>query len=282
VRAMRKRRPAHGKPKSNGAASPPPSAFVSLRGGMSDLPDALARAILGKVDVRKGARVAELSRAPGDSSGYVVTLEGGERLEASAVVLAAPPHATSKLLSGLDGDAGAKLAEIRCGSSAAVFLAYRREEVAHPLDATGFVVPRDGAMKIVACTFVSSKWEARAPEGHVLLRAFLGGAGREDALRESDDALVATARRELGTLLGRMGEPELTRVVRHDKASPQPEVGHLARMREVKARLSKFPGVHLAGNAYEGTGSPDCLKHGRAVAAAISNPNPNQNSAGSV
>ncbi|HSQ64057.1 MAG TPA: protoporphyrinogen oxidase [Polyangiaceae bacterium] len=270
VRAMRKnRRPA----KKNGEG--PQSMFISLRGGMSGLPDALAAAIDGKVEVRRNARIVSVEPKDGR---YAIRLEGGETLDADALVLAAPPHATARLVERLDAEASRLLGEIRCGSSAAVFLGYRREDVAHPLDATGFVVPRDGSMSIVACTFVSSKWESRAPEGHVLLRAFLGGAGRESTLEVDDEALVRTAREELVTLLGKMGEPELVRVYRHVKASPQPEVGHLARMREVKERLAKFPGVYLAGNAYEGTGIPDCIKQGRAVAAATLA----QNSAGSV
>jgi len=255
VRAMR----AAPKRKSNGA--PPPSAFVSLRSGMSRFPEALA----SKLDVRLGARVARIARA---GERFEVKT-ASETIGCDAVVLAVPPHAAAELFAPLDEGAARLAGEIRCGSSAAIFLAYRREDVAHPLDATGFVVPRSGANKLVATTFVTSKWESRAPEGHVLLRAFVGGAGREEVLQGSDADLVAIARAELATLMGRLGEPVLTRVFRHVRASPQPEVGHLTRMRAMSERLAAMRGVHLIGNGYNGTGIPDCIKQGRAAAEAI-------------
>ena len=256
MRASRKKA-AHA-PKTGGA---PPSAFVSLRSGMSLFPETLAK----KLDVRLGTSVDRIARA---GEGFDVATSS-ETMRCDAVVLAVPPHAAGRLFGPIDADAARLAGEIRCGSSAAIFLGYRREDVAHPLDATGFVVPRGGRNKLVACTFVTSKWESRAPEGRVLLRAFVGGAGREEVLDASDDELVRLARAELAELLGRMGEPILTRVFRHVRASPQPEVGHLARMRAIGERLAAVPGVHLVGNGYNGTGIPDCVKQGRAAAAAI-------------
>ncbi len=88
-------------------------------------------------------------------------------------------------------------------------------------------------------------------------------------LGRSQSALVATAREELAKLMGRLGEPVITRVFRHVNASPQPEVGHLARMRALGERLAKLPGVYVIGNGYNGTGIPDCVKQGRAAADAI-------------
>ena len=73
-------------------------------------------------------------------------------------------------------------------SSVGVTLAYSREQIAHPLQGSGFVVARTGnAARLTACTWVSSKWEGRAPQGSVLLRAFLGGATDPSAIDLSDD-----------------------------------------------------------------------------------------------
>jgi oxygen-dependent protoporphyrinogen oxidase len=254
IRAMRAMRRA---PARRGGGS----AFVSLRSGMSLFPETVAQAL----DVRLGVRAERIARA---GTRWEMATSSGP-LACDAVVVATPPHAAAALFGPLDDDAARLVGDIRCGSSAAVFLGYRRGDVEHPLDATGFVVPRGVENKLVACTFVSSKWEARAPEGHVLLRAFVGGAGREAVLDQSDEALVAIARRELGVLLGRLGEPVLTRVFRHVRASPQPEVGHLARMHAIRERLDALPGIHLIGNGYDGTGIPDCIKQGRAAAERI-------------
>ena len=257
IRAMRASRKTHRAP-SNGKS---PSAFVSLRSGMSLFPETLARGL----DVRTKTRAENIVRR-GDR--WEIATPAG-KIDCDAVVFAAPPPSLAKLLEPLDERASGIAKDIRCGSSAAVFLAYARADVEHPLDATGFVVPRSSANKIVACTFVSSKWEGRVPEGHVLLRAFVGGAGREAALDATDDELVSVARRELASLMGRLGEPVLTRVFRHVQASPQPEVGHLDRMRTLSERVATLPNVHVIGNGYFGTGIPDCIKQGNAAAAKI-------------
>ena len=227
---------------------------------MSLFPETLAK----DLDVRTKTRAENIAR----HDRWEIATSAGP-ITCDAIVLAAPPPSLAKLLEPLDERASRVAREIRCGSSAAVFLAYARADVEHPLDATGFVVPRSSANKIVACTFVSSKWEGRAPEGHVLLRAFVGGAGREDALDATDDELVTTARRELAALMGRLGEPILTRVFRHVQASPQPEVGHLDRMRTLSTCLATLPNVHVIGNGYFGTGIPDCIKQANAVAEKI-------------
>jgi oxygen-dependent protoporphyrinogen oxidase len=259
IRAMRASRKGAHKP--NGKAPGGGSAFLSLRSGMSLFPETLAQ----RLDVRTKTRAESIARR-GDR--WEIATKSGP-ITCDAVVFAAPPPALAKLLEPLDERACRVAKDIRCGSSAAVFLAYERRDVEHPLDATGFVVPRSSANEIVACTFVSSKWEGRAPAGHVLLRAFVGGAGREAALDASDDELVSVARRELASLMGRLGEPVLARVFRHVQASPQPEVGHLDRMRTLSERVATLPNVHVIGNGYFGTGIPDCIKQGNAVAAKI-------------
>src|SRR2546425_12228007 len=85
------------------------------------------------------------------------------------------------------------LAEIPYASSATVTLGYRRADVAHPLDGFGFVVPHAEKRALLACTFSSVKYAGRAPEGDVLLRAFVGGALNEAVLEVDDAPLVMRA-----------------------------------------------------------------------------------------
>ncbi len=270
MRAGLGRKPSNGSaPKS--AAKKVDSVFLSLRNGMATFPEALARTL----DVRLDARVLRLSRSPDGSYDVAFSLKGAtEHLRCDAVVMAVSPSVAGPLMEHVDDEIGRLLGGIRCGSSAAVFLAYRRADVAHPLDASGFVVARsrssnDASASLAAATFVSSKWDHRIPEGHVLLRAFLGGAGREAVLSNDDDALASIARAELGKFLGRLGEPVLTRVFRHERASPQPDVGHTGRMRTLDERLARLPGLYVIGNGYRGTGIPDCIKQANAVAQLI-------------
>jgi oxygen-dependent protoporphyrinogen oxidase len=148
------------------------------------------------------------------------------------------------------------------------FFAYGRAQVAHPLDASGCIVPRREGLAITAATFVSSKYPGRAPAGAVLLRAFLGGARSPECMDRPDDELLELAEGELRGLLGVRGAATLSRLYRYQRANPQPLLGHAARLRRLKARLAALPGIFAAGGGYEGVGIPDCIKQGEALAAA--------------
>jgi oxygen-dependent protoporphyrinogen oxidase len=127
---------------------------------------------------------------------------------------------------------------------------------------------------MLACTFVHRKFLGRTPPGKVVLRAFLGGMRNEDLLAETDDAIVATVRRELreilgGNVLGVLVEPEHVQVTRWRRAMAQYAVGHQERMKRIAARVATLPGLRLAGNAYEGIGIPDCIRMGRRAAKEL-------------
>jgi oxygen-dependent protoporphyrinogen oxidase len=134
----------------------------------------------------------------------------------------------------------------------------------------GFVVPRSLGRPILASTWVSSKWEHRAPDGHVLVRAFFGGAAGENVLAGDDAALTELARRELGALMALDAVPLWSRVFRFHRASAQMRVGHLAAMRSIRERMENIaPAVLLAGGGYGVTGIPDCIREGQQAAEAL-------------
>ena len=113
------------------------------------------------------------------------------------------------------------------------------------------------------------KFPGRAPDGHVLLRAFLGGAPAAGVLDQNDAALASLAEGELRALLGIEGAARLTRVHRHRAAMPQYLVGHLGRLAAIEARTARYPGLAFAGAAYRGVGVPDCIRSGEAAAERV-------------
>ena len=249
-----------------------PSAFVSLRGGMGALIEALAKALeAGGVAIYRGVTAKGIGRLPdGDARGmYAVELEGREPLFAHDVVLAGPTHVAARALESLDGALSSALAGIRYASTATAFLAFRRKDIAHPLDAVGFLVPRPQGRPILAATWVSSKWENRAPADHVLMRVFFGGACGEEILARDDAALAAVGMGELEALMGLRAKPLFTRVFRFDRASPQPVVGHLDRVAKIRRMLTKWPGIHAIGSGFEGVGIPDCVRQATSAAEAL-------------
>ena len=238
------------------------SLFVTLKEGMEDLVAALATRLQpGTVLLKQ--RVAGVERR-GDRW-RVATAEGAD-LDADRVIVATESHAAARMLRYVDPTLATLLAEIPYASSATVTLGYRRADVPHPLDGFGFVVPRTEKRALLACTFSSVKYAGRAPEGDVLLRAFVGGALNEAVLELDDAPLVMRARAELREALGITAAPALARVFRWPKAMPQYHVGHLARVETIERRAGALPGLDLAGGAYRGVGIADCVRSGEAAA----------------
>jgi oxygen-dependent protoporphyrinogen oxidase len=240
------------------------SLFVSADDGMQSLTDALAQRLPEGV-VRLGAAAAALHRGPT----WQVTTAAGERIEADAVVLATPAHQSARFVSELDARLADELRGVSYASSATVSLAYRDDQLPRPLAGFGFVVPLVEARSIVACTYSSVKYPGRAPAGHVLLRAFVGGAVQQQLFEQDDKTMAASVRRELRELLGISSEPLLTRIHRHAQAMPQYRVGHLDRMQRIATALMQHPGLSVAGNAYRGVGIPDCIHSGELAAEAV-------------
>jgi oxygen-dependent protoporphyrinogen oxidase len=129
-------------------------------------------------------------------------------------------------------------------------------------------VPRTEGKSILAGTFSSVKYPGRAPEQHVLLRCFLGGALDARLLDEDDAQLLGRARAELREALGIIAEPVLSRLARWPASMPQYRVGHLARVETLERRALSLPGLHLAGGAYRGVGIADCVRSAEAAADA--------------
>lgn len=268
VLAMRALREARRKQAAGGEREA--SAFTSLKRGVGDLIVNVAHR-LRDAEVTTGNAVTEVTRLEeGDARGrWAVQTAKGGTLYADDVALTVPAHAAAKMLAGVDGALASMLADVTYASTATVFLAFRKFDVRHPLDAVGFLVPKTEGRPILACTFVSSKWDHRAPSGQILLRVFIGGANQEHVLQRTDEELCLMAREQLRDLLGIDRTPMFTKVFRWTKASPQPTVGHLARMRAVLERVATHPGLHVGGNGYVGTGIPDAVKQGEEIAERI-------------
>ncbi|HEV8247388.1 MAG TPA: protoporphyrinogen oxidase [Polyangiaceae bacterium] len=241
---------------------PPQSPFLSFKAGMGTLVHKLSQT-LGSA-LRLGAPVRRISARAG-APGLSLELES-EVIDADAVLLATPAHVAAQLLP--EGDLTRELAAIRYTSTATVFFAFARSSVRHSLYGSGFVVPR-GEGELIAATWISSKWDERAPDGSVLLRAFVGGVFGAELLQRSDDEVTAIARFELERLLGPLGQPLLCRVYRYERCNPLPEVGHPERLQRLAALTRGFPGLHLAGAAYDGVGIPDCVRQADAAAERI-------------
>ncbi|MBM3146167.1 MAG: protoporphyrinogen oxidase [Chloroflexi bacterium] len=243
------------------------SAFLTPTTGLAEIVESLVQVLSARrVTLRLNAPVSLIMR---HSSLYSLTLDTGETLTADAVIIAAPAFAAAKIVSSLDPGLGADLSAIPYASTATVSLAYRQSDLPRPLDGYGYVIPRREGRRALACTWTSTKFPHRAPDGHALIRVFVGRAGQTIPWNESD--LLALAREELQQTLDITAKPILSRVFLWEKAMPQYNLGHPELLRRIEAALERHPGLALAGNGYRGIGIPDCIHSGELAVEKILN-----------
>lgn len=244
--------------------------FVTPREGISQLVHRLAERVEAACTVHRnqpvrGLRVIGAEGAKGKRVELQLT-SGTETFD--GVILALSAEQMANLLPTEAAPLAGKLRGIPYASSAIVVSGHRLEDIRHPLDSFGLVIPHAECRKVLAVSFLSRKFPTRAPAGRVILRTFIGGAMQAELYGLSDDAIRKTVREELANLLGVGGVPDFEVLTRYPRAMPQYHVGHLDRVREIRTLAAGLGPVHLAGNAFDGVGIPDTIQSGEAAAEA--------------
>lgn len=241
------------------------SLFVTLRDGMQTMAETLvARLARGTLQPRNAAAYIER-----DNRRWRVACQSGDTLDADGIVLATPAFHTAGLVRAIDASLAAQLDSISYSSAATMNLAFRRDQIPHPLNGFGFVVPHRENRKIIAGTFSSVKYAGRAPEGHVLLRAFVGGSLQAELFERDDREMEQMVREELADLLKITAPPLFTRIARYPRSMPQYLVGHLKLVEAIEASVARHPGLAVAGSAYRGVGIADCVRSGEVAAETV-------------
>ncbi len=234
--------------------------FAGVAGGVGRLPVALAR----ELDVRIGVTVRDLARTSTGWSVVTGPAPAPELLEADAVVVAVPGAPAARLLAGVAPGAALELASIEYASMAVVTLAVRVSDMPS-VEGSGFLVPPVDGRHVKAATWSFAKWEwvreagAVATDDVMVLRASVGRHREERALQVDDDELVARVRADLRDAVGLDAEPVDAVVTRWGGGLPQYAVGHLDRVRRIRAHVGHLPGLAVCGAAYDGLGIPACI-----------------------
>jgi len=240
----------NGRPKSNF------SLFMTLKDGLGEMVEAVIKKS-PDIQFQSGSRVESISGKEGDWS---VRLEGGGEYQAQALILATPGPITARFLQSVTPKAAELLKQIKYVSTATVTIAYKKEGFSHALDGFGFVVPKCEGRSILACTWTSSKFPHRAPEGYVMLRCYLGGALQEDIAEKDEQTMANLVKQDLGEIMGIHEEPVFCKVFHNRKSNVQYQVNHSERIDAIMQELQE--GLFLAGSAYRGIGIPDCIQNG--------------------
>jgi oxygen-dependent protoporphyrinogen oxidase len=252
--------------------SGPPQKMISFRRGMGELPERVGE-ILGE-RLHRGVRVQSIRREA-DGRWHASWSEGGaaRELRCDEVVSTVPAFAVDGLPWQDDlRKALGVLRDIHYPPVTVVALGFRRDEVDHPLDGFGMLVPAAEQRRILGTIFSSSLFPGRAPEGHVLLTNFVGGVRQPRLAETGDDALVDDVCSDLRDLLGLSGEPVYTKIIRWPRAIPQYDSGYGKILAALEKLEAAWPGLHLAGNYRGGIAAGQCIQNGLRLAEKLAVP----------
>ncbi len=242
--------------------------IISFQRGLQSLPDALA-ARLPAGTLSLNARLEAL--LPG-SKWNVVWNDGQQTHTESfdAVVASLPAAGLASLRFGRLGERPlASLDDVEHPPVSSLFLGYRRDQVAHPLDGFGGLVPAVEKRSVLGILFSSSLFAGRAPAGHVALTVMVGGARQPELARLPADQLLAAVEPDLRGLLGVSGAPVFQRHTFWPRAIPQYNLGYERFLDAMTACERTNPGLFIGGQARDGIALPACLAAGEKLATRV-------------
>ncbi len=251
--------------KKSGGPAGPGGHLTSFKSGFDLIIQRLGNRL--QTIIKKDRQVARMSRT---EQGWEITDQTGLKAQAKKVVIACPTHAAAEFLRDFDRELSEAFDSIPYAPIIVLATGHRREDIRHPLDGFGFLIPRTQGMRTLGSIWTSSIFSERAPEGYVQFRSMLGGAGDPAVLELSDEQLWSTLRKELDPLIGIQGDPSFMRIFRWARGIPQFKLGHRERRARLEQLVSCHPGLFITGNAYYGVGLNDCVKMAYRTAQGLS------------
>ncbi len=246
----------------------------SFRRGTGSLLDALG--IYVGTSARTGAAVESIERiSPASAPVFRIRISGYDRaeaLDASAVIVATDPAAAARLLAPISRKFPSLLEPIPFTSVAVVATGYRRAAISHKIDGFGFLVSRKEDLRILGTVFNSSLFLGRAPDGHVLLTSFAGGATNPGICAWPEDRIATAIHKDLARILGISEAPVIQHVRVYPRALPQYNLGHRNTIAALEETCHEFPGIFLAGNYLEGPSTGACVARSFRLADSIKSP----------
>ncbi len=252
---MLKRKKEPAKPRSKNICS-----FIN---GMQTLPDALYKSYRDIVKLN-----CPITRIQKHIQGMEIE-SSWMKEQCDALVLTAPADVTGNLLQDLIPETGAYFQSIPYNKLTVLGLGYKRDQIKHPCDGFGFLVPRKQDIRILGSIWGSSLFANRAPGGERAFSVFLGGGLDPEAYDLSDEEMIALANRDLKNAVGVEGEPVVRHVFRWERAIPQYPIGHAQKLNQLNDALKALPGLYITGNFIKGISVNDCIANGKKTAMRV-------------
>ncbi len=257
--------------KSRPPKGTPRPVLCSFREGLESLPRSLAAALGDKFIMETRVEQIRRGKANGHAGFDVQVNRRGrtETLNANALVLATPTQPTAAIAGELSQTVSELLRQIEYAPVAVVGVAYRREQVGHPVDGFGFLVPRKEKLNVLGTVWTSSLFPGRAPEGMISFTSFLGGATNAALMDLSDEQIEECAEREVAQVLHISGAPLTKMLRRWTRALPQYILGHGKIVAALEQELLHFPGLFLAGSYLSGPSVGSCAEQAMKTAEEV-------------
>lgn len=264
IRAMFKLKHEAKKKGKAGPGAGPGGSLTSFLNGMGELADKLSCS-LGD-NIRKNSKVTSAEKT---SEGWKISLDSGETLSGTHLVMACPSFAAASILKESVPSISSIIDNISYPPVSVVCLAIKKEQMPAELDGFGFLAPFREHRSLLGALWDSSIFAGRAPEGWHLIRVLVGGARNPEIAQLPDGKLIDIVIEEISDLIHLNGKPEVLKIFRWDKAIPQYNVGHSVMEENLKTELANNRGLYMRCNWIGGVSLNDCIASSNALAEEI-------------
>jgi protoporphyrinogen/coproporphyrinogen III oxidase len=220
--------------------------------------------------LRLNHSVQQLVATPHGWQVHSESTSGTARTNHSAVLLCTPAYRLAQLLLTTPKPLSLNvLAEVRYPPVTSVVLGFRRQDVQHPLDGFGMLVPEVEQFRILGTLFSSSLFPHRAPKDHVTLTSYVGGTRAPDLASLPPTDLTRIVCEDLQRILGIRGQPTFAHQVFYPKAIPQYEIGYARFKQHLDHTEQSAPGLFFAGHYRDGISLGDSIVSAHQTAQRI-------------
>jgi oxygen-dependent protoporphyrinogen oxidase len=192
-----------------------------------------------------------------------------EQHEYDAVLFTAPTHKLPGIRLNFSACDLSPLEKVAYPPVTSVVFGFRREDVEHPCNGFGALVPEVEHLNILGVIFSSALFPNRAPKGHVSVTCYVGGSRNPDLALQPYGVIRRTVLNDLEVLLGVRGQPVFEHQFLYREAIPQYEGGY-GKIKELMNTVERSaPGFFFAGHFRDGIALGDSIVSGDNAAERI-------------
>jgi protoporphyrinogen/coproporphyrinogen III oxidase len=231
--------------------------MFTFKKGMEEFPRQLASLLGDRLQLNHPVITIE----PSSDGGWLVN--GNKH---ASVVLAMPAHRYQELETPFDLSL---FSEIYYPPVVSLSMGFRTEQISHPLDGFGMLIPRVEGFYSLGTLFTSSIFPDRAPAGAAMLTTFIGGAIHPERANKEPNSIIRHVLQDHFNLLGLRGDPCYTFFNPYPFAIPQYNLGYERFLNQMDHLEKAYPGLYFAGNSRDGISVADSILSGLNMADRI-------------